>query len=590
MSHLTYRSRLARAIAGNRFAKPAIAVIAVTCLAALASYFYTPHDPAQTISSELWQLPSLKHPLGTDGTGRDSLSRLLVGSRVTVTVALGCSIGAASFAILMAALATRGPRLTRSLFNIVIDVFIAFPTLLVAIMLVAAIGNGVVTVLISFIFGGGVAVSRVIKTQLAQSLKLDYTTVATINSLPQWLIFWRHGVTSIMPIIFTQASFIAGGAVLAESSLSYLGFGVAHETVSWGQMLAATQQVVGVHPFTSFVPGAAIMCFAISCFVIGDVLRFAADPRITAKRYSLPLTVPFRLPRKPASAAAAPAERAETPASVTQTDPDAHLEVQNLQVTTAAGKKLTEPLNFAIKPGSRTAIIGASGSGKTVTALAISQLFDQNMRVTGKILLHGKPLNNLPRRERAKIRGGQIGYIFQEPKTALSPVMRISKQVTTALRTHYALNRGQAHSEALRLAVKVGLAPELLDKYPHQLSGGQRQRAAIAAALSADPRLVIADEITSALDAAVRRQIIELLLQLTADKQRTLIFITHDLAQVRDLAERVIVMHEGAIVEDQNAADFFAHPRHRVSRELLAASKLKTPSSIEDLGQVANVS
>ncbi|MBT1034754.1 dipeptide/oligopeptide/nickel ABC transporter permease/ATP-binding protein [Canibacter sp. lx-45] len=593
-----YSKRLLLAIKKNRFAVFALTVITLTCAAALASYFFTPYDPAATLTGKLWQPSSAEHLLGTDGSGRDTLSRLLAGSRITIAVALSCGVCAALLSILLAALTVRGPRILQGISSVVIDVLIAFPTLLVAIMLVAAIGNGFWTVLISLSLGGGVALSRNLRAQLAQVLKLDYVMTATVSGINQHTVFWRHAVRSVLPTVYTQGALVAGSAVLAESSLSYLGFGLAHDTVSWGKMLAQSQQAINLYPLATFVPGIALTLFALSCFILGDILRYTADPRATA---ASPLDTPkvtgirntgvTQVAGADPVASASPVTGADlvaarTPAAQTAQAADAtvaanqsvsaYLELRKLSIANEQGQKIVGPLHLSVKKGSRTALIGASGSGKTITALAIAQLLPQHLQTRGSIFFEARDTTQLTDDECAKLRGAEIAYVFQEPKTALNPVMKIGSQITTALRHHYRLSPPETAAELQKLAQQVGLAPHLLKKYPHELSGGQRQRAAIAAALSADPQLLIADEITSSLDATVRVQILELLKNLTSSGSRTLLFITHDMAQVRQLADHVVVMDQGAIVEANTAAEFFARPQHRVSKQLLAASLIKT--------------
>lgn len=249
------------------------------------------------------------------------------------------------------------------------------------------------------------------------------------------------------------------------------------------------------------------------------------------------------------------------------------LAVSDLTVTIGA-REILHGVSFDLAPGERLGIIGGSGSGKTVTALAIAGLLPREARVTGSVRLGGHELIGLPDRELAALRGDRIGVVFQEPKTALSPFRRLGAQMTEALAIHYRLSRGERREAALRLARSVGLSdPErMVRAYPHEVSGGQRQRAAIAAAISANPGLLLADEPTTALDVTVQRGILDLFTEITERDETSLICITHDIAVVHHVAERVLVFHDGRIVEAGAMIDILERPQHAVTRDLIAAA------------------
>jgi len=249
------------------------------------------------------------------------------------------------------------------------------------------------------------------------------------------------------------------------------------------------------------------------------------------------------------------------------------LHVEHLSVA-IDGVELLHDLTFELGPGERLGFIGGSGSGKTLTALAISGLLPQEATVSGSIRLGDLELIGMPERELAALRGEHMGIVFQEPKTALNPLHRLGRQMTEALAVHYSLTRAERADAALRLAARVGLAePErMVRAYPHEVSGGQRQRAAIAAAISANPGLLIADEPTTALDVTVQRGVLELFHDLTESDNTSLIFITHDLAVMAEVAERVLVFDAGRIVEQGTVAQLLQAPSQPITRELLAAA------------------
>ncbi|WP_167142756.1 dipeptide/oligopeptide/nickel ABC transporter permease/ATP-binding protein [Canibacter zhoujuaniae] len=542
----------------NKFAPLALAVVALTALAALLSLFWTPYPPNFANPDNLWAGPSAAHPLGNDGSGRDLLSGLLAGAQVTVVVALCTAAGSALLSLLLAGLTVRGPRITRQLSSVIIDVLIAFPTLLLAMMLAATFKNSVIIVVAALIFGFGFSLSRVIRGELAQAYSSDFVTAARFSGVGEWRIFWRHCVLPATPVLITKTALAMGLAVLAESSLSYLGFGVPQSTPSWGRMLAQTQQAASVYPLAAAVPGVALTAFALSCFVLGDALRQLADPRL--RRRSRSRVTPVSLAQQ---AVIHPQQTAATKPLLT---------VQDLTITDSDGAELLHKISFTVHQGERIGIIGRSGSGKTLTAQAIAQLLPTALTPSGSIDYAGEAILGLTEEAAANLRGAEISYVFQEPKTALNPLQQLWKQMTAALNHHFQLSRAARREQAQILAERVGLEPELLTRYPHQVSGGQRQRAAIAAALSANPKLVIADEVTSALDHDMRQQILRLLGELTGTNERALIFISHDLTQVRDLVDRVLVIDHGYLVEDGSVAEIFANPKHATTKALLGAS------------------
>lgn len=249
------------------------------------------------------------------------------------------------------------------------------------------------------------------------------------------------------------------------------------------------------------------------------------------------------------------------------------LVVRGLSVSIGDAVLLHE-LDFELAPGERLGFIGGSGSGKTMTATAIAGLLPEEATVTGSVRLGGRELIGLPERELAAVRGDLIGTVFQEPKAALNPLRRLGRQMTEALALHYELSRSERRDAALRLAARVGLDdPErMVRAYPHEVSGGQRQRAAIAAAISAGPVLLLADEPTTALDVTVQRGVLALFRELTEGDDTSLIFITHDLAVMAEVAERVLVFDRGRIVEQGAVDEIIGSPRHPVTRELIEAA------------------
>lgn len=249
------------------------------------------------------------------------------------------------------------------------------------------------------------------------------------------------------------------------------------------------------------------------------------------------------------------------------------LSVEDLSVR-IDGRELLHHVSFDVAPGERLGFLGGSGSGKTLTALAMSGLLPRGAEVTGSVRLGDQELLGLEETALASIRGDLIGTVFQEPKTALNPLRRLGRQMTQALTRHYALDRTQSREAALRLAARVGLDnPErIIRAYPHEVSGGQRQRAAIAAAISASPGLLIADEPTTALDATIQQGILQLFIELTEGDATSLIFISHDLAVLAQVAERILVFADGRIADSGTTTDLLQRPEHEITRALIGAA------------------
>ena len=254
------------------------------------------------------------------------------------------------------------------------------------------------------------------------------------------------------------------------------------------------------------------------------------------------------------------------------------LEVQDLKTyfKVKAGRvRAVNGVSFAVKPGEKVGVVGESGCGKSVTALSIMRLLPQpaGEYAGGSVLFDDRDLLDLPEKEMRKVRGGRIGMIFQDPMTCLNPTMTIGKQIGEALRIHLKLDKDEAQKRAISLLDQVGIpaATERINSYPHQFSGGMRQRVMIAIALACNPKLLIADEPTTALDVTVQAQILELINGVCTEFGTAVILITHDLGVVAGMTDRVIVMYAGKVVETAPTDELFANPRHPYTLGLLAS-------------------
>jgi microcin C transport system ATP-binding protein len=261
------------------------------------------------------------------------------------------------------------------------------------------------------------------------------------------------------------------------------------------------------------------------------------------------------------------------------------LQVNNLSVS-FAGKEVVHGINFTLQAGEKLALVGESGSGKSVTALAVLKLV-QNAQLGGQVMFDGKDTLQMSEHDLRGLRGDDIAMIFQEPMTALNPLYTIGDQIAEVLQTKQALSTKAAWTRVIELLTETGIPePERrAQSYPHQLSGGQRQRAMIAMALACKPRLLLADEPTTALDVTLRQQILDLLGTLQKSHNMAVLLITHDLNLVRKFADRIAVMENGHIVEHGKVADVFANPQHAYTQKLLASKPVRDVVEVDVAAQ-----
>ncbi|MFY0546096.1 ABC transporter ATP-binding protein [Brevibacillus sp. H7] len=254
------------------------------------------------------------------------------------------------------------------------------------------------------------------------------------------------------------------------------------------------------------------------------------------------------------------------------------LQVERLQITFRGEDGDIHPvsgIDFHVNAGETLGIVGESGCGKSVTSLSIMGLLPKGIgRVSGgRILFEGKEITAMSHDELRKIRGNEIAMIFQEPMTSLNPVYTVGEQLGEQIRLHLGLSKREAKERSIEMLRMVGIprAEEIVREYPHQLSGGMRQRVMIAMAMSCDPKLLIADEPTTALDVTIQAQILDLMRKLKEQKGTSIIFITHDLGVVAEMCDRVVVMYAGQVIEEAPVRELFLNPQHPYTRGLIAS-------------------
>jgi peptide/nickel transport system permease protein len=541
----------------------ALVLLAALGVVALLAPWIAPYDPDAVDFADRFSTPSAAHWLGTDDLGRDLLSRLCFGARVSLRASFQVVLTALSFALPIGLLAGYlGGRIDDLLMRLM-DAVLSFPPLILAIAVAGILGPGLTNLMIaiSILFIPGFA--RVIRAQTLAVRQETFIEASIAAGTQTHEILRRRVLPNVASPLIVQASLALGVALLAEAGLSFLGLGLQPPAASWGAMLRRAHQFIFTDPWLMLAPGLAIASTVLAFNTVGDGLRDALGIARSAQRRAsgaLGLTPTL----SPAPATDSPSEPLLSVSGLT------------IELTTAgAPVKVVEDLDFHLARGEILGLVGESGAGKTMTALAIMRLIPAGFgRIArGSVHFEGRDLLSLPFSQMRRVRGGEIAMIFQDPMSSLNPVYSIGDQIAEAVMLHEGAARAVARRRALEMLDRVGIpeARRRMDQYPHQFSGGMRQRAMLAMALSCRPRLLIADEPTTALDVTIQAQILDLLRSLQRELGLAVLFVTHDLGVVADVCDRVAVMYAGQLVEEGPLVPFFERPRHPYSEGLLAA-------------------
>ena len=541
-----------------------------------------PQDPlAQDISRTLAG-PSRVHWLGTDDLGRDVLSRLLHGGGgllaialipVAVSLAIGVPAG-------LAAGYLRGRVDTAASF--VVDVMFSLPGLVVILAVAAVTDNNLIVMTLVFgaLTSGGIFL--VVRSATAATRELLYVDAALVARLPRRRILARHVLPNLLGPLTVQAFVQYSGTFLFITALSFLGLGFSPETPSWGQLTLTATQNIYTDPWLMVPIGFALTSTVLALNLVGFALLQGLTghrpPSLlplgrAARRDALPVVPPatgyaVTTAREPSAQASGEVALAAEDLRVTFPGPDRQV------------RAVVDGVSLSLRRGEAFGLVGESGSGKTTTALAILGLVPSPGRITsGRIAFDGEDLLRAGEARLRAVRGAKIGLVSQEPMVSLDPCCTVGSQLRELLRLRQDLPRRAVRSAALDLLRDVGLPrPEnVADRYPHQLSGGIAQRVSIAIALSRNPRVLVADEPTTALDVTVQAEILDLLRRLRKERAMTLLLVTHDLGIVADLCDRVAVMSDGKVVETGTAEAVLLHPQHPYSKKLVNA----TPQLLE---------
>jgi peptide/nickel transport system permease protein len=517
------------------------------------------------------QGPSTDHLLGTDSVGRDVLERLLVGTRVTligvaealvVLLALGVPLGLAAGYF--------GGWIDRTV-SWLADLTFSIPVIVIILVVLAVFPQNMTAGMVTLGVVLAPGLMRVVRSATLPVREELYIAAAQVTGLSRPYILMCHVLPRIAGAIIVQASLLAAVALMTQSGLAFLNLLVAPPAPSWGGMIADGMGSLAIQPWLIWPPGIAIALTVLVLGLLGDVVRDT-----TAEGWSARPS--HRRRRRRVSSAPVNGRAIVASSAAGSAASDALLSVEGLSVvfdSPAGVRKVMDDVSFTIEAGSTVGVVGESGCGKTITAMAILGLLPAMGRVEmGRIVFAGRDLTALPERELRRMRGKEIALISQEPMVSLNPAFRVGWQLAEVMRQHHGVSGKAARARAVELLRQVRLPdPELVARrYPHELSGGMAQRVAIARALAGEPRLLIADEPTTALDVTVQAEILDLLRELQSERQMAILLVTHDWGVVADICERVVVMYAGQIVERAQLAPVFAQPLHPYTEALLASN------------------
>lgn len=500
------------------------------------------------------------HILGTDHLGRDLLSRLLWGTQLSLAVGFAAAFIAATFGSILGAIAGFYGQKTDNIIMRFIDMLMAFPYILLALAIVAALGPGLFNALIAVALVNIPFFARNIRGVTVTLANKEFIEAARLSGMSNLRILVVEIFPNLLPMIVIAMSTTVGWMILETAGLSFLGLGSQPPQADLGSMLGEARSALITNPHTSFVPGIMIFCIVIGINLFGDGVRDALDPRL--KKGSLIRPLPQTIYE----------------GGDTQPTPSTKLlSVQNLSTQFHVNQDIYQSSNdvsFEIQEGECLGLIGESGSGKSVTALSVTSLVASPPGVIkkGSVNYKNQNLLALPFEELRSIRGNKISYIFQDPLTTLHPLHTIGDQLLEALQAHdskLSASESISKSKELLKSVQIPNPDNVWDVYPHQLSGGMRQRVCIAMALINDPELIIADEPTTALDVTVQAQILNILNSLRKERKLSILFISHDFGVISQLCDRVIVMYAGSIVEEGPVKNIMQQAAHPYTSELI---------------------
>ncbi|MER5369247.1 dipeptide/oligopeptide/nickel ABC transporter permease/ATP-binding protein [Streptomyces sp. NPDC002722] len=553
----------------------ALGVLIVVVLGAVLAPLFT-QDPLTTGTPV--QAPDGAHWFGTDRAGRDVFARVVHGSRYSLVIGLGATAVALIAGALLGSIAATSRRLGDESVMRTLDVVMSFPPIALAAVLVAVFGTSVPVIIFTIAFVYTPSLARVVRANVLAQYGEDYVAAEKVIGARRGYIVLRHVAVNCMAPVMVFATVMVAEAIIFEASLSFIGAGVQDPDPSWGSVLAYGRQILLAGGWwATFFPGLALLITVLALNILSEGLTDASAAPGRAKAAADPTGATAPDPVEAAATADIDAALTRLADRINATGPaitpvpnDAAelLVVRDLSIRfpDRYGQiPVVDSLDFTVHEGETLGLVGESGCGKSITSLAVMGLLARNAEVGGEILYRGRNLLELAPKERRALMGPEIAMVYQDALSSLNPSVLVGTQLKQLT------SRGGTKTPAELLEL-VGLAPErTLRSYPHELSGGQRQRVLIAMALSRDPRLLIADEPTTALDVTVQAQVVELLVELRDELGFAMVLVSHDLALVGDLSHRVAVMYAGRLAEIGATRSVLTGPTHHYSRGLLGS-------------------
>lgn len=625
--------------------KIALGFLTFITLVAVIGPFVAPYGENESIAPVL--PPGGPHLFGTDGSSYDVFSRILYGARVSIAIGLGAVLLAIIMGALLGALAATSRKWINEGIMRVMDILMAFPGIALAAALLFALkdhsnnlfGSTVPVIILAIAIVYTPQLARVVRANVLAQYGEDYVRAERVLGAGRFYILIKHITRNTAAPVLVFATVMVADAIILEASLSFLGAGVQQPAASWGNVMSDGRNVVfsGAWWPTTF-GGITILLTVLALNILAEGLT---DAMVNPKLRKAP---PVKeTPLKPAqlteTARATVAQPSVLDAEEVQTgivqkqdddviekaamlgagihkpgslealaeelkllssvessrtdrlpqvpsDAPVILEVKDLSIRFPARygeTAIVDRVNFTVREGETMGLVGESGCGKSITSLAIMGLLPASAQLSGSIRFNGKELLTNNPKERTGLyrglRGEQIAMVYQDALSSLNPSMLIKDQLAQLTRR----NGRKTPRELLEL---VKLDPDrTLKSYPHELSGGQRQRVLIAMALSRSPKIVVADEPTTALDVTVQKQVVDLLNELREQLGFAMVFVSHDLALVASLAHRITVMYAGQVVESAETTELLRNPQHEYTRGLLGAV-LSIEADAERLHQI----
>ncbi|MET7730391.1 dipeptide/oligopeptide/nickel ABC transporter permease/ATP-binding protein [Streptomyces sp. NPDC005402] len=560
--------RLRRLLGRHPLGAVATAYLALLVLAGLFAPAIAPYSPNEQDLSTVLSGPSGAHWLGADTVGRDVLSRLLYGinpalvntlTALAVFLLLGVPLGILA--------GYRGGWLDTAISRTA-ELVLGVPAIIIVLVVLGVFSSSSTAAMITLGLLGAPGLVRLVRGATLVVREELFVTAARVSGVSPWRIMSGHVLRRVLGPILAQASVFAGIGLGFQAALAFLGVMSAGDRPSWGEMISQASTVVTSDGWLLVPPGVTIALTVLAFGVLGDAIgeQTAFDRRTAA-------------PRGRRSSRGRGTNAAQRPMVVTPSaDPeDGLLRVRGLTVTASTSGEnttLVSDVTFSIGAGETVAVVGESGCGKSMTALALLGLLPDGVDVTGGgVFYRGTDLvAGGPRAYRA-VRGSGIAYVAQDALGSLDPTHTVGSHLKEVVRRHERLSGPATRARAAELLhqVKLHNVDRVLASYPHEISGGMAQRVNIALALAGRPKLVIADEPTTALDVTVQAEILALLRELQQSTGMAILLITHDWGVVADVADRAVVMYAGEVVEQAPAQRLFHAPRFPYTAALLAA-------------------